>query len=889
MASYLDNIPTFNEYVEQRPLDDMLKAGVFKQQRFEEGVTKIQNSIDNIAGLDVVRGIDKEYLQSKLNALGGQLSNFAASDFSNFQLVNSLNGMTNQVAKDPIVLGAVASSSAYRKQLENMQKIDTDGKGSESNKFIFNEQVNQWLNGDLQTQFNAQYKPYVDYNKQAQTIVKNLAKDSTTNDVAFQYDSNGNIVGILDAITRTKIEGITPEKIQSALMAGLPQDAWQQMSNDGRYRYANISDEQFANDINNSYTATFNEILAQRNELEAKLGVASSGPVKSQLQNQIKALDAEAERLRAEYNDVSSSFGSGDVESAKARLYTTDWMKTFSNSFSSRNVSQTYETNPFKTVQLAQAKLAEDQRQFNERMLLQQQNHNERMEIEQKKLELMSGYGGISLGLEDPEEQSDTDVIAKYETYVDEGEKSLNAKKNEIISRYQGITADNFDEMYSMFLQTNGANFQFDSRGDFSEYADLQRTNVRNQNVYDGLLREAEELYGFKGEDDAANRSFSLGGYGYDFLYAQEKYSEFDKKYAKYKRGGDISLGGIYVDEYGIMRARGELSDKDYKLFELWAAGKGDRTSMAQWADQFDTLYGDGGRNSGDYYEALDEDIVNYRSSIRQQYNLSSSQKNKYIADLLRKGSFGSQRVSYEVPLTNTAQINTFKSVVMGLADEDAARDGADKDEVLKVANDLSAARLITNGSEYSLVVMGDAGLGKSPNSVTLKLSPVQYQEIFGGRFDKPAPIAAFEERYLPTMLDTRMELKKNPNSPSGYSRDAQSYWSTSTDMKYETSIANAGLAGPTDFPNVQYYGVSGNIISDSNPKSAQRFKLSLNIFDPVSGELYQGLLFPTEIARDKIVPTIMQLTDEYIHQLLYGKSMSQEDMRNLINASQQF
>ena len=24
MASYLDNIPTFNEYVEQRPVDDML-------------------------------------------------------------------------------------------------------------------------------------------------------------------------------------------------------------------------------------------------------------------------------------------------------------------------------------------------------------------------------------------------------------------------------------------------------------------------------------------------------------------------------------------------------------------------------------------------------------------------------------------------------------------------------------------------------------------------------------------------------------------------------------------------------------------------------------------------------------------------------------------------
>ena len=60
MASYLDNIPTFNEYVEQRPQDEMLKVGLFKQQRYEEGIQKIQNSIDNIAGLDVVRPQDKE-------------------------------------------------------------------------------------------------------------------------------------------------------------------------------------------------------------------------------------------------------------------------------------------------------------------------------------------------------------------------------------------------------------------------------------------------------------------------------------------------------------------------------------------------------------------------------------------------------------------------------------------------------------------------------------------------------------------------------------------------------------------------------------------------------------------------------------------------------------
>ena len=66
MASYKDTTPsTFNPYIEQRPVEAMAKVGMYKQQRFDEGVKKIQESIDNVAGLDVVRDIDKQYLQSK--------------------------------------------------------------------------------------------------------------------------------------------------------------------------------------------------------------------------------------------------------------------------------------------------------------------------------------------------------------------------------------------------------------------------------------------------------------------------------------------------------------------------------------------------------------------------------------------------------------------------------------------------------------------------------------------------------------------------------------------------------------------------------------------------------------------------------------------------------
>ena len=65
MASYKDpaNL-TFNPYVQKRPVEAMMKVGVYKQQRYDDGVEKIQERIDNIAGLDVVRDVDKQYLQS---------------------------------------------------------------------------------------------------------------------------------------------------------------------------------------------------------------------------------------------------------------------------------------------------------------------------------------------------------------------------------------------------------------------------------------------------------------------------------------------------------------------------------------------------------------------------------------------------------------------------------------------------------------------------------------------------------------------------------------------------------------------------------------------------------------------------------------------------------
>ena len=65
----------------------------------------------------------------------------------------------------------------------------------------------------------------------------------------------------INVLTRTKVEGISADKIQTALMAGLSPDEFNQLNVDGRYEYSNVQDDQFAQGLNDSYSQTFDGLL----------------------------------------------------------------------------------------------------------------------------------------------------------------------------------------------------------------------------------------------------------------------------------------------------------------------------------------------------------------------------------------------------------------------------------------------------------------------------------------------------------------------------------------------------------------------------------------------------------------------------------------------------
>jgi len=882
MASYKDpaNLK-FNPYVQQRPVEAMMKVGVYKQEKYNEGVQKIQTSIDNIAGLDVVRDVDKAYLQSKLNQLGSNLSNVAGGDFSNFQLVNSVNGMTNQIAKDPKILNAVGSSARYRKALESKDKITGEGKGSASNDFLFKKGVDTWLIGDANATYNDTYKPYTNYKKNAQDVVKNLVKDTTQQDVAFDFNANGNIIGIRDAITRTKIEGITPGKIQQALLAGLSPNDWQQLQIDGQYQYSNVEDSAFVNNINSSYTNTFTKYSEERNRLSALVNTTGDPIEQQKLRDQVEQLDDVIKKTRSEYNNISKGFSNGDVESAKSQLYTNDWMTNFSNSFSSSSVTQTYENNPFAKMQMDRDKMRQTRDIAEAKMNQLERFNNNKIEIEKEKarqLKLNGGYGEI--GLPTSKDATDIDVIATSEIQRDNTKLQVDNETGKIASKYQ------LDEVALLEVKTlysQGAAIRWDLKEDVSKLIELERQLDLQNKTIDSAKGEANTLYpnnvnSTKAIGNLAGKVFTFqeGGdtYEYDYPVASELFRKFDREYSSLTgfsstpAGMPSGSGSIPKHKFHDDIAKQELSAGDFKLYNIW------RTQ---------------GESEGDSGETLYKNINSVRNSVKRFTDERDAKVNKYVADYLKDSQVINQQRAYSIPTGKEEERAAFRPVLTSIAsiveDVGLPNDKNSADGIRSAAADLLSASVYTDDNgNYSIEV-----LKKDKTSISINIPQDVYDQAFQGRFDQNPGVKAFNQTYLRQMLSNQNDLFQNQEGT--FEKKPKNFYTTSTNNEYNTTPENSHLEGPIDFPNVSMYGVSGNIVSNNKPTGEQSsFILQLNVFDPILKKhvLVNHLFAPMD--KSRLIPTMQMLSDTAIFQLLNNtdKPMPLEYKKQLEDASKQ-
>lgn len=862
MASYTDTTPTFNPYVQTIPVDEMIKIGMYKQQKYDEGIQKIQTNIDNIAGLDVIRDVDKAYLQSKLNQLGNNLATVAGGDFSNFQLVNSVNGMTNQIAKDPNVLNAISSTKTYRKGLEDMAAANKEGKGSASHDWLFKTDANEWLNNqDISKTFTGGYKQYSNYQKNAQEVIKGLVKNETGKDVAFEYDKNGKMV-ILDAMTRTEISGITPERIQSALMVGLSPNDWQSMQIDGRYNYSNASPEQFVSDVNKSYETDYNKYKAKRDEIAGAIDAATTIEVKQRLQQDLDAYDKELSRISTEYGNVTKTFAQGDVESAKARLHSTKWINNFSQTFASQSVKQTYESSPFiqvkqfnetKAIEYKKfmLKFEQDER-FHQDSEYWKEREDRRAEAKEKREAAADlGYGGVHFSVDQNELPEVT--LDRINTDIEIDETRLDNADADIMAEFKKPGDKGWLDVERMRWQSGGA---VDVRlaDHFNATEPARREIAANKAMIADINNKADAEYPTNGIIPADAKSVLLKYPNGNFTVTPQDFLDFNRTFSNYVKTTTPIKGDRLIHTFNDAAAAKELSKKEFALYTIYKK-----------------------ELQGKELNSAEKHIVNtsnyYERTIAPKYKAIMKDKNDFIAQQVKERVVAMQGMEYGISLNNEAQKTSFGNALQAWANLADSQDGGlpyspnlDTTKLRAIAGDLQNANIrIVEGTRYAPAMYEVTAAGKDGVPQTFRVPAEDYDSVFRGKYNAAPEIQAVRP-YMTQMVRV-----------GGYT--------TALDGQ-KTNIGNAYL-GRIDFPSVDYYGISGNIIKSKN---SGLYSIRVNLTDPITKKtIVEDFSYPSKswIDEGKIYAALNGLTDAKIFQMIYGRTPTTKELNAIKQGSQ--
>lgn len=446
MASFTDAIPQFNPYIQQLPVEAMVSVGMEKQRRYDEGIQRIQSQIDQVAGLDIARPQDKEYLQSKLNQLGSKLRTVAAGDFSNYQLVNSTAGMAASVAKDENVINSVQSTAQRKNLMQRMQKDVQDGKYNPANEYIFNLTDSEWFNNpNVGAKYTGDYSTPVDVWGKIKDIAKEVGVDEKTIQQLYETDSLGRIQYNPDGspkwnniMVEKTFKGKDASKILKAFENALTPADYKQLSIEGRYNYRGATPEMLIQEISRG---TDQQITMNKGKIEMlRLALADENKKGTSDPEVIQSIKDQIEF----FENQNSSFETSKVknieaintnpEAVKASLFTNRYLSNMSQALSSQDVSTKYSVSPMFEVSMRLNEFKQKQEQWladYNLKLRQDTREQQKHDAAMKKLAEEAAYyqsGGIQM----PIDADDVSVRAMVEGEYNELVTQYNTASNQL-------------------------------------------------------------------------------------------------------------------------------------------------------------------------------------------------------------------------------------------------------------------------------------------------------------------------------------------------------------------------------------------------------------------------------------------------------------------------
>lgn len=358
MASFTDELINFNPYQAQIPVDDYVRVGMIKQDQYNQGVQKVQGYINSIAGLEVVKPEQQEYLQQRVNQLQGEVGKVISQDFSKSQLTNSIGNLTSKMASDPIIATAVKSTQNYKNGLAAMKLARDKGESSPSNEYAFQNQFQKWVSDkDVATSFSGEYVPYRDVNKKIAGLLKEIDPNSSIQDIPYKRGANGQVLVDKDgqpeidfAMIQKTVKGVTPERIRAVIQANLDPNDMRQLQIDGMYNYRGADKGGMKQVADASYNYRLEQVNDTIKGLLVKRQTNISDPnFVADVDAQINSLKDRATELQNRYKSDISSLDA-DPEAFKGATYLENYLSKFSDGYAYSEHSLNYKENPYFTA-----------------------------------------------------------------------------------------------------------------------------------------------------------------------------------------------------------------------------------------------------------------------------------------------------------------------------------------------------------------------------------------------------------------------------------------------------------------------------------------------------------------------------------------------------------
>jgi hypothetical protein len=257
MASFTDTQGIqFNPYIQQLPVDEYMRTGMLKQQRYDEGVQRIQGYIDTIGGLPVVGDANIALLTEKMEKLRTSLEGVTGADFGKMNLQMQVGSLASQIAKDPAITVSVEAARKIQVLESSIDEARKSGKGySAANEAYVKDYVNQYVSASNKEAGLTYGGPTSIHNITADDVHKKI-KDviSTLKGMEdIDYSLTGGKV-----MLKNEDKILDATRIKAAIEASLTADDRKAISIDGWYNTYGKSDEELVNTSTGLYTEIAN-------------------------------------------------------------------------------------------------------------------------------------------------------------------------------------------------------------------------------------------------------------------------------------------------------------------------------------------------------------------------------------------------------------------------------------------------------------------------------------------------------------------------------------------------------------------------------------------------------------------------------------------------------